>query len=96
MKTTPFQDINPQITKGLSPRVQFRRNIIGAPAPHKGGNAQKRDNPRRAASGLALRGFFLTDVVNHIGQHGPDMLITHHVKNLPPAPIRLQQPRRTQ
>lgn len=90
MKTTPFQDINPQFTKGLKPEsLNVRRNIIGAPAPHKGGNAQKRHNPRSAASGLALRGFFFTDVVNHIGQHGPDMLITHHVKNLPPAPIRL-------
>ena len=69
MKTTPFQDIKPHVTKSLKPEsLDIGRNIIGAPAPHKGGNAQKRHNPRSAASDLALRGFFFTDVVNHIGQ----------------------------
>ena len=62
---------------------------MAPPAPHKGGVAEKPQKPFPAASSLSIRGFFLTDMVNHIGQHGPDMLITHHVKNLPPAPIRL-------
>jgi len=59
------------------------------PAPHKGGDAEKRHKPFSTTSSLPIRGFFLTDVVNHIGQHGPDMLIADHIENLPPAPIRL-------
>jgi hypothetical protein len=58
-------------------------------APHKGGDAEKRQKPFPATSSLSIRGFFLTDVVNHVGQHGPDMLIADHIENLPPAPIRL-------
>lgn len=62
---------------------------MAPPAPHKGGDAEKRHNPFSNISGLSLSGFFLTDVVNHIGQHGPDMFITHHIKHLSPAPICL-------
>lgn len=62
---------------------------MAPPAPHKGGDAEKRHNPFSNISGLSLSGFFLTDVVNHIGQHGPDMFIADHIKHLPPATIRL-------
>jgi hypothetical protein len=62
---------------------------MAPPAPHKGGDAENRQNPFSIISSLSIRGFLLTDVVNHIGQHGPDMFIAHHIKHLPPAPIRL-------
>jgi hypothetical protein len=62
---------------------------MAPPAPHKGGDAEKRHNPFPVISSLPLRSLFFADVVNHIGQHGPDMLIADHIKHLPPAPIRL-------
>ena len=62
---------------------------MAPPAPHKGGDAEKPQKPFPTASSLSIRGFFLTNMVHHIGQHGPDMLIADHIKHLPPAPIRL-------
>ena len=62
---------------------------MAPPAPHKGGDGEKRHNPFAILSGIPLSGLFLTDMVNHIGEHGSDMLIAHHIKHLPPATIRL-------